>query len=264
MIFGKIFGNQNHLHEEGKKLFELGVICASQYRCSEALDYYSKSISIHKNPAPYINRANLLAKRVRHFEALQDLLEAKRLDQQQANEFSNQINRELASAELMTLNYKNGIREKLIDDLRDRGDTYVFEKILCSSFNISASQWEHNTFKRELIEYHFFNEIDNIQKFEERNSYPDASEFIDSYPSDFIQKKLTLSPNQAEYKKSETFIQSFLCSYDEYDMQRLRNLIIYEIHCKLLERDYGGLWMSLSSDCEGVTREAADFIASQS
>jgi len=254
---------QGNNYEEAKRLFELGMICASQYRCSEAIEYYSKSIIVHNNPAPYINRANILGKRVRHYEALQDLLEAKRLDQEQGNEFSTQIDRELILTKLVTQNYTNGVREKLIADLKERGHGYVSERIVCSSFNISPSQWEHNTFKRNLIEYHFFNEIDNIAKFDERDSYPESSEALESYPDEFIQMKIAASPDYATYRDSEILLHSLLCSYDERDMQRLRNSIIYKVHCKLLDRDYGGLWMSLSSDCEGVTREAADFIASR-
>jgi hypothetical protein len=63
--------------KEGKRLFELGMMYASQYKSSEAIKYYTLSIEAYQNPAPYVNRANLLGKRIRHYEALQDLLRAK-------------------------------------------------------------------------------------------------------------------------------------------------------------------------------------------
>mgnify|MGYP003618592908 CR=1 FL=1 len=239
------------------------MIYASQYKCSEAIEFYSRSIDAHKNPAPYLNRANLFGKRIRYFEALQDLQEAQRLDRNQAKEFSAQIHQELTFAELITENYTNGIREKLIIDFKSHDKRSISEKILCASFGMTQLEWEHDSFDWDLVEYHFFNEIDNISKFDERNLYPEALEFIELYPEVFIQKKINTCSDYEKYRASEILIHSFLCCYDEADMQRLRRSILYEIHCKLLERDYGWRWRTLSTDCEGVTKDAANFIANQ-
>ena len=64
MVFGRLFGgHSNENREEGKRLFELGMKSAVEFRSNEALDYYAKSIEASENPSPYINRANLLGKR---------------------------------------------------------------------------------------------------------------------------------------------------------------------------------------------------------
>lgn len=133
MVFRSFFSgrqkkNRPEGYEEGWKLFELGMAHASRFECSKAIDYYNRSIAICKNPAPYINRANLLGKRIRYHEALQDLQEAQRLDATQGKEFTNEIQRELAVAELVTSNYRNGIREKLLADLKQNDkDTSLLE-----------------------------------------------------------------------------------------------------------------------------------------
>ncbi len=248
-------------YEEGWKLFELGMAYASRFECSKAIDYYNRSIAICKNPAPYINRANLLGKRIRYHEALQDLKEARRLDATQGKEFTGEIQRELAVAELVTSNYRNGIREKLLADLEQNDKKYIAARIFCASFDISSLQWEHNSFRSPLVEYHFFNDLDNVIKFDELSSYPEVEEFQQEYPAEFIEHKSSKCPDAAKYREAELKLHSFLCSYQEEDMQYLRRRIIYDIHCKLMERDYGPFWMSMSSDCPGVTKEAADFMS---
>lgn len=39
--------------------------------------------------------------------------------------------------------------------------------------------------------------------------------------------------------------------------------MIYEIGCKLMQRDFGDFWNALSSECEGITLEAVEFISKQ-
>ncbi|SAK83415.1 hypothetical protein AWB80_05485 [Caballeronia pedi] len=252
-------GDHDAAHEKGKALFEQGMRHALQFRSTEAIDCYTRSIEASANPAPYINRANLFGKRIRHFEALQDLLEAKRLDEQQANEFPTEIARELEHANLVTLGYRNGFREKLIEELKD-GDTHeIAGRMLCVCFGIEPGRWKYNTYDHPFVEYHFFNELDNVFRFDDRKHYPDVAEFIDAYPGDFIAMKVDACPDAQAYRDIEVKLHSLLCSYDERDMQRLRNSMLYQIHCKLLERDFGEMWMSFSSECEGVTREAAEF-----
>jgi tetratricopeptide (TPR) repeat protein len=264
MVFGRLFsGNREKRYEEGQKLFELGMVYATQYKTSKAIEYYTKSIDACKNPAPYINRANLLSKRIRYYEALQDLLEARRLDVAQGNEFSQVLKREIALTEAISDNYNSGMREKLIADYNENGGDYVGERILCVSFGVSNLQWEYNSFNTPLIEYHFFNELDNIIKFEDLDLYPEVEDFVDgpeSYPKDFIEYKVNNCPDEKAYKSAEMTLHSFLCSYDEEEMRYIRRNMIYEIHRKLMARDFGDFFDALDSDCRGITKEAEDFI----
>jgi hypothetical protein len=119
-----------------------------------------------------------------------------------------------------------------------------------------------NTF----IEYHFFNELDNIKKFDNLDKYPEAARPLELYPTEFIECKINLLSDSdwERYTNLEMTLRGFLCSYDEKDMQHIRRMILYKIEFKLMQRDYGDWWQSLNSECVGVTREAADFIDSRS
>lgn len=259
-IFGSKKKSQQGSVEEGKKLYELGIIYASQYKSNEAIDCYSRSIDANKDPAPYVNRAYILAKRDRYFEALQDLLEAKKLEKARGNYFDAHIDRELALTTGITENYRNGNREKLISDLKSNDIRYVSERVLCSNFDISPSNWRFNGFNREMIEHHYFNEIDDIAKFDEREKFDFTADLITAYPQDFIQMKLDSFPMTEKYREHEFRFHSMICCYDISDTRKIRDYILFAIHGKLMELDYGPLWASLASDCEGVTKEAAEFI----
>jgi tetratricopeptide (TPR) repeat protein len=260
MVFGRLFSSrgvkEDPNHVEGQRLFELGVARAAQYKTSEAIDYYTKSIAINPNPSPYLNRANLLGKRVRHYEALQDLYAAKGLDK--AREFTREIQREIAKAEAMTHLYRDGTREKLIADLEQKDAGYVAERILCTSFGINAKQWSYSTFDWQLVEYHFFNELDNLVKFEEREKYESSFiEYIDLFPPEFVDLKVRNCPDGAGYAKAEVVLNSFLCIYPEAKMRQLRAGIIYMIHDKMMHRDYD---IGEYAQCSGLTREAAEYV----
>ncbi|QHS35584.1 hypothetical protein GWQ43_05610 [Alcaligenes faecalis] len=245
-------------YEEGKRHFSLGMQCAFQYKTSEAIQHYSRSIILYANPAPYINRANLLGKRIRHYEALQDLLAAQVLDVGQ--EFGREIANELAITQRLTSGYRNGLREQLLEEhSRSDDPSTIAARLFCESFNINPGRWRYNTFDNPFVEYHLFNELDNIVKFEDVKNYPEAEELVEAYPAAFIQHKVKACPDINAYAEIEAQLHSVLCLYEEKDMRYLRRSIIYEIHSKLLARDFGDMYMAFSSDCEGIIKEAMEF-----
>ncbi|WP_142627960.1 hypothetical protein [Rhizobium sp. P007] len=262
MVFGRLFrGHSNHNREEGKRLFELGMKSAVEFRSNEALDYYAKSIAASENPSPYINRANLLGKRIRHFEAMQDLLRAQKIDLAQGKQFQSVIARELAWNKVLTHNYTNGVAQKLVVDLKDKGASFVAERIVCTSFGIPQIRWEHGHGATPLIEFHLFNDLDNILKFDEISRYPEAQELVEMYPATFIEMKVDNCPDMQAYKDAETKLHAFLCSYPEGDMIRIRRHMVYEIHKQLLVRDFDEMFDALDSDCEGVIKEAEPYLS---
>lgn len=264
MVFNRFFRGSDGNREEGQKLFEEGMHYASNFDCGTAIDCYTRSIAASPNPAPYINRANLLAKRLRYREALTDLSEAQRLDQRQSNQFAHVLDIEITKAELVTEHYHNGMLEKLVADYKEKKETPggvlgISRRILCSSFGLTSSDWDYNNFDRRLIEFHFFNELDNIEKFEEIELYPEAVEYLDSYSKKFIEMKVDSCPDVEAYQKAEIILHSFLCCYDLNDMRYVRRNMLYEIHSRLLAIDFGELYDSFSSECEGIIREAENF-----
>lgn len=233
---------------------------ALAYKCQEAIEYYSRSIKAHENPAPYINRANLLSKRIRHHEAVQDLLMAKRLDL--AQEFTAQIDYELDIAYALTQNYRNGVRETLAKPSDSHVCRDIAEAILQASFDIAPLAWEYGTFDHSLLEFHFFNELDNIVKFDVLSGYPEVGGWLADYPEHFILMKAGSCPNVGAYRSVEARLHTHLCTYDEPDMRLIRRHLLYRIHCSLMARDFGELWDALDSNCRGVTKEAETIMAS--
>lgn len=247
-------------YEQGRILFEAGMVSALAYKCQEAIEYYSQSIKAYENPAPYINRANLLSKRIRHHEALQDLLMAKRLDL--AQEFSAQIDHELNIVYALTQNYQNGVRETLAKPSGSNGCRDIAEALLQASFEIPPLAWEYGTFDHSLLEFHFFNELDNIVKFDALSGYPEVGDWLANYPEHFILMKAGSCPDLVAYRSVEARLHTHLCTYDEADMRLVRRHMLYRIHCQLMARDFGGFWDALDSECRGVTKEAETSIAS--
>jgi len=262
MVFDKLFGRQrSDSREEGKRLFELGMNSASEFRSNEALNYYTKSIEASENPSPYINRANLLGKRIRHLEALQDLLLAQRIDLMQGKQFQSIIAQELARNSILTSNYVNGIAQKLVADLKEKGERFVAARILCTSFGIPQIQWDHGLCNNtKMLEFHLFNDLDNIMKFDDIERYPEAQELIDIYPITFIEMKVNNCPNLRSYETAETKLHNFLCSYPEEDMVYLRRNMHYDIHEKLIRRDFGDRFDARYSECLGVIKEAEPYL----
>ena len=258
MVLDRLFGcgSGGDNRAEGERLFQLGMQSAVQFRSSEAIEYYTQSIAASENPAPYINRANLLMKRIRYHEARRDLEEAARLDARQGREFAAEIERELVWAAAISSNYDNGQREKLVEDLRASDHSIVADRIICASFDISEPCWDFNTIPRDLIEFHLFNDLDDMDKFDEITMYPDAELLFELYDRKFIYKKAESCPDVASYKDAQTKLHSFLCSYNLDDMIRLRNYIIYRIHERLLSLDFGDLHESFTSESNGIIREA--------
>lgn len=244
--------------DEGRKLFELGMAHAAQYDCEKAIEYYTRSISACPNPSPYINRANILCKRLRYYEALHDLLEARKLDRAQSNEFTEVLRREIGFAEAITHCYRNGIRDRLVEDLDRNGDDFVVGKIFSASFGFSHNLWEHG-YIHPLAEYHFFNELDNVKKFDRLDLYPEVEGYLENYPIDFIEMKVANCPDYNAYQKAERKLHSFLCSYDDEEMRQLRRLILYRLHERILDDEYGP--SDILTSYPEVTKEAYRFIS---
>ncbi|WP_456387633.1 hypothetical protein [Profundibacter sp.] len=262
-MFSKLFNNRRPVQpegfDEGKRLFELGVAAAHQGNFNEAFDLYSLSIDVCPNPVPYLNRARILIKKIRYQEALNDLLKARSVDKAQSREFLPEIDAEIESVQFFTESYRNGTREKLLKDFEQQSDTrYIARRIFCSSFKVDHEGYR--PYNSPLVEYHFFNELDNIKRFEIVSDYPEVEEFLQMYPYEFIKKKIEGPVDTEAYAFAEAIFHQFLCSYGEKEMRYLRREIIYDIHERLLDRDYGYMGHGTMDSKGEITREAAEFL----
>lgn len=258
-MFKNLFGRKSKEQLEGEKLFLLGMDAASKFDCDRAIDLYTKSLEAHPNPAPLINRANLLGKRKRHFEALLDLAEAKRLDEEQSKEFGPVLQREIMRELTLTKFYRDGMREKLIVDYEQTDTGDVSQKIMSSSFDVGEPGYWGS--RREILEYHFFNDLDDIVKFESLSAFPEAEEYIEIYGQKFIDHKISSCPDEAFYDRASKIVSCFLCVYDEQTMRYIRRRMLYDIHQFLLTEDYGWDIYSLTSTAKEHIKEFDDFIS---
>ena len=246
---------------EGKRLFDLGVAAALREQFHEAFLLYSKSIEINQNPAPYLSRARILIKKIRYKEALDDLIEAQRIDQLEEKEFLSEIQNEINAVLPFVENYHNGMREKLISDFHLHNESNDLKHIVTRIFEASFDSRPGSVYPFDIpfSEYHFFNELNNIIQFEDIEIYPEAKYLLKLYTVDFITKKANESVNIDTYSRAENKLKYFFCSYDEPDMRRLRRLMLYYIHEDLLTRDYGEQ-LSFEDPRPEVIREAVHLI----
>lgn len=162
-------------------------------------------------------------------------------------------------AGLYTNNYRNGTRDKLLDDYKKNDVLFIARRILCASFKVELT--DYRGYNSSLVEFHFFNELDSIKRFEDLSVYPEAEEFLRDYPDDFIQMKIKANPNPLAYKNAEMLLHNFLCTYNEEEMRYIRRNIIYDIHSRLMDDDYGALGHGvMDSDCPEITKEAYKYI----
>lgn len=248
--------------EEGKRLFELGVAAAHRDNFIEAQQFYTQSIEACPNPVPYLNRGRILVKRLRHYDALNDYQNALRCDLAQGNEFVDEIQGEIQSVQFFTEFYRDGTREKLIADYDTQDDImYVARRIFCTSFKVKADGFV--PYNSPLVQFYFFNEIDNIARFDDLSLYPEVTEFLKVYPAAFVRKMVDTQIDDEAYMIAEATLHRFLCAYDEKRMRYLRRHMLYDIHERLLDRDYGamGHGTMASEPNSHLIREAAEYLA---
>lgn len=253
-MFKGLFGQRPKEFNEGQRLFVDGMAHATRFETDKAIELYTKSIEINPNPAPYLNRANLLSKRLRHYEALTDLLEAKRLDTNR--EFGVVLDREIATETLYTSSYRSDTRAKLLQDMESGDVKGIARKIFATSFKVSREGYWQSA--RDILEYHFFNDLDNIVKFEDITALPEAEEYIELYGQNYVDHKIEICPDEEAYFAADATIRSFLCCYPVQEARYLRRRILWDIHQNMLHEDYGDIW-SMSSEAKETIKDFDNF-----
>lgn len=178
-----------------------------------------------------------------------------------------EIEAEIEEVSTYVENYRNGTREKLVAEFRSHSGSfsdlrYVAQRIWEVTFRNAENGSQ--PYRHHLSKYHFFNELDNVARFEDPDVYPEAKEFHALYPAAFIAEQVNGPVDFAAYSRSEALLNSFLCSYDEPDMRKLRRLMLYDIHEYLLRRDYGDQLWSMTNPQPEVIQSAADFLSQKS
>ena len=250
---------------EGQRLYDLGLQHANAWEMDEALRCFDKSFEANTHPAPLIDRAHIKLMRLRHYEAMQDVLEAQRLDSKTGNAFLSHILEQLSKLTVTTEPYRNGTRDLLIKDLKEHGVEHAAKKILHACFKPTFGRYPSTPDPTPEMKYHFFNELDTIAKFDSPGAYPEADGYIARYPSRFIELQVEKCPDRQGYHAIEVMLHSFLCSYEEQDMRLVRRRMLYDIHQSLMWHDWDMAAISAAftgEDSRGVIREAHTFLDS--
>ena len=242
---------------EAQRFFELGMAHARVFECDRAIDLYTKSFAIYPNPSPLINRANLLSKRLKFEAALQDLHQAHNIDAKQGVQFQNVIAKEIERLVCYTGCIAD--RPSFIKSLETTGVSYVADRLIQVSFEIAPAAWDNATFPHENLDFFFFDELDNIKKFDNRSLYRNIQHELDAYPEAFIQTKISQAPKG--FIEAQRLMYSLLCAHSEVQLPLLRDAVLYSIHEFMMRRDYGLVCLSTLAESSGLVREARDYIA---
>ena len=133
----------------------------------------------------------------------------------------------------------------MIEDLESNGHSFAAKRIF--------AEWPCAS-RAALLEYHFFNELDNIAKFEKPGDYPEAEGWIRQYSTQVVSKKIESCPDPNGYFEAEAMLRMFLCVYAESDMRLIRGYVLRETHSMLpslqSSREKGPLTLNLRKSDE--------------
>lgn len=141
----------------------------------------------------------------------------------------------------------------------------IAESILQKAFNINYHAWSAVSFDTSLIECHFFTEIYEISlEEEELKKHPEAQEYLEIFPFEFIKIKVREATFNLNYAKCRLAFHELLEKQPKNNQLYIRRTAIYRMHNVLMQRDFGDFFNTLGSGCESLTKEAEAFIATQS
>ena len=139
----------------------------------------------------------------------------------------------------------------------------IAASILQESLGVSHGSWLRGHFPIKPVEHLFFTEIREIGLQEGRlQRYPEVKEYLGIFPSEFIDFKYQEAANSPDFARLQHAYFAALLNEDG-DIYVLRSAI-YLIHQALMRRDFGDDFMAIGSEpCEGLTKEAENYLASR-
>ena len=140
----------------------------------------------------------------------------------------------------------------------------IADDLLGQVFGANSRQFILRDSDCTLIESHFFSELHEISRSEvELKKHPEAREYLDIFPIDFVKQKFLQSKNNLDYQSKRIIFSNLLSGFPEGEQLQIKRFAVYLMHEILMKRDFGdqSSWTGLSDECEGLTREAEKFIA---
>ena len=136
------------------------------------------------------------------------------------------------------------------------------ESLLQNAFDINYFAWMEASFDTRLIEYHFFTMIYEISLSEaELNNHPEARGYLEIFPHEFIKIKLKEATYDLEYALRRSAFNELFRKQPKEDQTNILRNAIYRMYVVLMTRDFGAFFDAFDSECNGITKEAEDFIS---
>jgi hypothetical protein len=135
--------------------------------------------------------------------------------------------------------------------------------ILEGAFEVPPGAWMSAHFDARPVALLFYYELHEISLSEKiLSKHPEAQEYLDIFPQEFIRQKHQEASKSIELAPHRLVFHHFLDRFPEEERLYLHRCTIYDMHCLLMSRDFGDMYASLSSPCQGLTKDAEKFIRS--
>ena len=161
------------------------------------------------------------------------------------------------------------LQERDDDTEQDRGDIEIDHEhlrdaataILEKTFHVPPECWRMGFSHTKPIDLLFFNELHEISLSEELLAkHPEAQQYLEIFPTDFVRKKFQEANSNAEFASYRVAFHELLARFPADQRLYVHRCAVYDMHCSLMSRDFGDMYMGMQSECRGLTKEAERFL----
>lgn len=132
------------------------------------------------------------------------------------------------------------------------------EGILSEAFNIPFIQFEYGMVNSDLLEHYCFYLIKIVRDENDPARFEHLKSEAQSYTDDFVNYKVESCPDKKALEDA-VFKVNVMSTQLGDNRQIVLSNIFWVAHKQLLIRDFGAMYGSFSSECQGITKEAEEF-----
>lgn len=235
-------------YDEAQKLCDAGQRLFAEGKYTHAFYAFTDALEKHEISIAYSMRAEIYAHRIRHYEALQDLLKAESISDTSSQKIKGNLQSNIEICTVLCHAYGSNLRNELINEVRGLDKAVLPHRLLSSWLDIDVQRWWEGDFDHALLEHYYFRELHSITTFDEFEHYQEVLILADRYPAGFIEGKAGACPNEKAFKVMKMKSESLLCSLDEQHMYDVRTAVIVAAHEKLMVRDSGAAGKAVNVD----------------
>ena len=132
------------------------------------------------------------------------------------------------------------------------------EGILSKAFDIPFIQFEYGMVDSDLLEHYCFYLIKMVRDENDPTRFEHLKSEAQGYTDDFVNYKIESCPDKKALE-DVVFKVNVMSTQLGDNRQIVLSDIFWVAHKQLLIRDFGAMYGSLSSECQGITKEAEEF-----